>query len=330
MDFARHRAAAVDARRPMRSRLSARQLFGLLLVLALALVSYGVLGLWGGLGAVAATLTTVPVTVYGSMLLLASAAFALRAWRWHRLLCGLGYRIDWRVNVLYYLAGFAFTLTPGKVGEALRSEPLRLHGVSRVDSLGTFVTERLFDLGGVALLSLLALGFYPEYWFLAPLLIAVTGGIAWLLRCVYRLRGATLLADRPGRLGDLLKVARRGLSSRWWLPGIGISVVAWGCEGIAFWLFLHSAQMQASLAGVIGIYALATLAGALSLLPGGVGSTEGVLWLTAVLAGGAQAVVSAGIVAVRLTTLWYAVAIGVFALVVSGSLTRSMPDSRLP
>ena len=78
----------------------------------------------------------------------------------------LGYlecRIPTHLSLAYYIGGFAFTTTPGKAGEAVRSLYLKRHGVAYVHSLAAFFTERLVDLVAMVLLALVAALTFPAY-----------------------------------------------------------------------------------------------------------------------------------------------------------------------
>jgi uncharacterized protein (TIRG00374 family) len=81
---------------------------------------------------------------------------------------------------------------------------------------------------------------------------------------------------------------------------------------------------RASLLLCTFIYALTTVGGALSFLPGGLGVTEGGMVGLLIAAGGAvdRPTASAATILTRLATLWNAVALGAFALLlVQRSLT---------
>jgi hypothetical protein len=66
-------------------------------------------------------------------------------------------------HLLYYLAGFALTTTPGKAGETVRSLYLKSHGVSYTHSLAAFFAERLMDLFAMVGLALLAVSYLEGY-----------------------------------------------------------------------------------------------------------------------------------------------------------------------
>jgi uncharacterized protein (TIRG00374 family) len=101
------------------------------------------------------------------------------------------------------------------------------------------------------------------------------------------------------------------------LFGFLTGLAGWGLEGVGLSV-LGSMFPAAHLAvGVgVGIYAVAVLVGAISFLPGGLGSTEAVM--TALLASQGLAVGDALLITIlcRLVTLWFAVLIGWLAVLV--------------
>jgi len=84
-------------------------------------------------------------------------SYLLRYVRWHWLLSRTGNKTPMVVGFLAYLAGFAFTATPGKVGELVRIRYLAPLGVAPWKVLAAFVYERAFDLIVVLLLAALVI-----------------------------------------------------------------------------------------------------------------------------------------------------------------------------
>jgi uncharacterized protein (TIRG00374 family) len=70
---------------------------------------------------------------------------------------------------------------------------------------------------------------------------------------------------------------------------------------------------EIALATAVGIYALGILAGALSFIPGGLGSTEAVLILLLLVAGLDTPDAAAATLICRVATLWFAVLLGILA-----------------
>ena len=89
--------------------------------------------------------------------------YALRFLRWQSYVTALGHAVPWRRHIAYYLAGFAFTVTPGKAGEAVRSLYLKPHGMSYAVSLAAFFVERLLDVLAIAVLAVGGAWLFPDY-----------------------------------------------------------------------------------------------------------------------------------------------------------------------
>ncbi len=90
--------------------------------------------------------------------------------------------------------------------------------------------------------------------------------------------------------------------------------ITWLLTSLAFALLCDAAGLSLPWQALMGIYPLAMLVGALSFVPGGVGTTEAaiVLLLRQFDVGLGDALALA--VGVRLVTLWYAIAVGAIAL----------------
>lgn len=130
------------------------------------------------------------------------------------------------------------------------------------------------------------------------------------------LRGMNLM--RPAHLIDVLS---QGLvhAGKWFTPldlviSFALRAVAWGLTAFAFIVLLGYLGANLPLFQSLSLYPTAMLAGAASMLPGGIGSTEAVL--VALLAGFAVPL-STGVLAaigIRLATLWFAILLGVIAM----------------
>ena len=92
-------------------------------------------------------------------LTLAAINYLLRFAKWELYLRRLGVRIPIRDSFGIFLSGFSLTVTPGKVGEVLKSYLLReAHGVPMARTAPIVVAERLTDLVALALLALIGVG----------------------------------------------------------------------------------------------------------------------------------------------------------------------------
>jgi uncharacterized protein (TIRG00374 family) len=94
-----------------------------------------------------------------------------------------------------------------------------------------------------------------------------------------------------------------------------LSLLAWGLEALAFYWILQAMGADVRLTLAIFVYAVAMLAGALSFMPGGLGSTEAVMVGLLVSSGVELPDAIAATVLLRLVTLWLAVGLGTVVLI---------------
>lgn len=270
--------------------------------------------------AVMSRLAELPPWIVVVLFGLPTCGFLLRFARWELLLRSLGHRLPRARHARIYLAGFALTTTPGKVGENLRAMFLIPHGVPMADSFGAFVAERLGDLIVMITLSALMFGLAGSYVWAVTLTAGLTVGGVLLLRderVASRLTGSTgggRVVNAAKALGRALTAARSLIGPRLLTVGVAIALLAWSAEGLTFALAARYLGIEVSIIVAVGIFALGTLLGALSFLPGGVGPTEAVMGGLLVVAGGSVPEATAATLLVRATTLWWAVLLGAGAL----------------
>ena len=269
-------------------------------------------------------------------LLLSSANYLLRFWKWELALGWLDVRagsgglhppteLKLGRSLEIYLAGLSMSVTPGKVGEVLRSVLLRAsNGVPFTRTAMVVVADRLSDLVALVVLALIGISDFQEYLpHVVAALVLVAAGVVilgsprlfgGLLDVVAKLPKLGSLAERARELiassAELLKLPRLGLLS-------AISVVGWGLECVGYWLILNAfSGVEASLRLCVFLWSATTLLGALSFLPGGLGATEGSLGLLVArfAVGVSSSIAVASTMLIRMCTLWYGELVGAVAL----------------
>jgi hypothetical protein len=224
----------------------------------------------------------------------------LRAYKWHRLLAGVG-KVQVRQSLRSLFGGFALGLiTPGRLGELARCVFVRKEERAQVALLT--LLDRLLDLW--ALLTLVGASLF----FLVPHPAAVFGVAVWLALL-------PLVMGFPRLLARLCKPARKPWCFRWHLPEAVaelphvqtpryalLAVGAMWAE-LASFFFLLRAFFPAGFTAAVATYPYIVLAGDLPLSFGGMGIREGV----AALLLSPYAVPSGA--AVDAALLWFAFAI---------------------
>ncbi len=286
--------------------------------------------LWFDVEPLRQTLVGYPWSMFGAALALSAGNYLLRFAKWELSLHWLRVReqapgLTRGRSLLIYLAGLSMSVTPGKVGEVLRSMLLKASdGVPFTRTAPVVIADRLTDLIALVLLAAVGIAERPQYLpILAITVVLVLAGVI-VLGSPRLLGGLFDRLERIARLRAMVGKARPLVDSSVTLMRLGplswltvLSVVGWGLECIGFWLIVRGfAGVEASLRTCALLWSAGTLVGALSFLPGGLGATEGslVVTTTRLVAGATQSVALAASLLGRIATLWFGELVGGVAL----------------
>ena len=123
-------------------------------LLAVIIAVYSAAGLWAVRGDLARASQSLPWRVLPPVMGLVVLGWALRSLRWHYYVRHLRWPVSLSHSLLAFFASFAFSATPGKVGEVVKSVLLRTrYDVPLADGAGVLLVERLGDLLAILVLS---------------------------------------------------------------------------------------------------------------------------------------------------------------------------------
>lgn len=254
------------------------------------------------------------------LLALSLVNYLFRGVRWHVFARRLGLPTTMTQDLRHFLGGFAMSVTPGRVGELIRMRWLRRETGWAVERTAPLVlVDRASDLAAMALI-------------LAGAIALSAGGIAMALPVAGLALGAAYVATRPKLLTAMTTLLYRATG---WFPrlmarirgaarslvafsngpviatGLALGLIGWIAEGYAFHLLLMWMGTDIGLAKAIAIFTFSTLAGGLTGAPGGVGGAEAAMVFLLSLEGVPLEVSIPATAVIRLTTLWFAIAIGI-------------------
>jgi len=104
------------------------------------------------------------------------------------------------------------------------------------------------------------------------------------------------------------------LKPKLYAKSLGFSVTAWLLESLAVFLVFLGFEIDLSLPSVILIFTVSSIIGGLSMLPGGIGLTEGGMVGLLLLEGIDYTSAVSVVIMVRIVTLWYSVILGLIVL----------------
>ncbi len=235
-------------------------------------------------------------------------------------------------SLVIFLSGLSMAITPGKVGEFLKPYLVRrTNGTPLAATAPIVVSERITD--GVAMLVLASVGLLRvrNGWILLAALGVCFAVFTVVLHRRSLVRSVLHRLEQVSRIGRHVETLETLYDSTWQmfrpvrlLIAVTISVVSWAGECVAFFLVLNGLGFPASehmLFVATSSLAIATLIGAISLLPGGLGAAElSVTGLLILFIGSTQIdheTAATATLLIRFATFWFGIVIGLAALLLS-------------
>lgn len=256
------------------------------------------------------------------VLALSLVNYSLRFVRWQLYLRRIEVSLAFVDSLTIFLFGFVLSVTPGKAGELGKAWLVRAFGGGPARrTLAAVVAERVSDLTGMLVLTAVGALALPKGLLLCLLLLggatALTVVLTWS-SLFHRLVGwlgrlpkighrMTALEESYVRLRTLLQPAVQ-------LPAVVLSTLAWAAEGIGFWLVVRAYDAEASVLLSAFNYGASTLAGGLTMLPGGLLASEGALTALLDYQGLETAAAASATLVIRGATLWFAVGLGLLTI----------------
>lgn len=265
--------------------------------------------LWAGHHSWRIALTSISLRDLIIIVGLISTGFLLRAGRWHYYIRVLQWNVPLLQSISAFAASIALTATPGKSGELAKAMLLRSqYKISVSQGAGVLLIERLGDLFAVIALAIGGLTTFVDLSGYLLVSVPVIGSVGLLglntrmvLMRAQRIRQLRKFSLRLIYMFDAVAVLMRPIPM---LVGASIALVAWSCEALAFHYLVRRLGVDSTLLVSFSIYGLSTLAGALSMLPGGLGGVEAVMAFLLTRLAPPLGVATLVVVIFRLCTLW--------------------------
>ncbi|HEV8043888.1 MAG TPA: lysylphosphatidylglycerol synthase transmembrane domain-containing protein [Rubrobacter sp.] len=306
----------------------------LVLALALGAAVYLILAILSDRQKLGEALNNFDYALIPAILGLVSLSYVGRFFRWLYYLRVLKVSVPLRVNAAIFAAGLSMTISPGKLGEVLKSVFVRrVSGAPIARTAPAVVAERATDGTGMVawgFLGAFALGLSP--WTMLLFLAVAVFGIA-----VLRSKRLSLLAERvlsrlpllnrlAPHLRDFHGASNELLGTGPLVVGTAISFVAWGFECLGVYLCAVGLGADRAFLLIVFVFAVSSLLGVLSMLPGGIGAVEAGLYGQFVaVANLSTGLAGALTLVIRLATLWFATLIGIIGLLLVRRLLGDEP-----
>jgi len=256
------------------------------------------------------------------LLLLSYSNYLTRFLKWHFYLRLLKVKISRFDSFSVFMSGLIMSVTPGKMGELLKSYLVKQIANEPISKTAPIIfAERITDF-----LSLIGIALVGGYVFHYGRAIVIAVGIFFVLLTILLSNrtlgeGAISLLSKIKfinkyvmHLRDAYESSFNMLQPKPLLQMTLLSLVAWLFECLGYYLILTNFHLEISMLWASFSYAFATIVGAISMLPGGLGVTEGSLTVLLTQNKIPLDIAFASTFIIRIVTLWFAVFVGVVSV----------------
>lgn len=244
----------------------------------------------------------------------------IKSFRQKDLLGMLGEGVPLTQNMIIYMSGLSLVLTPGSIGTFIKSIYLKkIFDIPTEKSIAVIFLERYHDLLAGTSIILVTLSIH-----FGLVSLSLIGISSVLLGCLYFLiksqKISSVFYSRILKINFISKnfpnvgpsksfaiLTKPKNMTRGWL----ISVLGWSVDSLAVYVVFLALNVDLGYVLTSQIYLTSLGYGILSLLPGGIGVSEGVADFLLVRQGLDLSVASSIVILMRLSTLWFATITGI-------------------
>ena len=286
------------------------------LVILFAVVVYLIMGIYADFGSLLTAIEKFNWVFIPLMLILVLIAYFIRFLKWSLFLKSADVHLKLKDNLFVFFSGMGMIITPAKVGEIWKGWLIRdINGEKLSKTVPVVITDRVTDVIGLVILSLLGILYYKEGIYILAGLILIFAAFFVAIKSE-KISGMviSILEKRAGKYSKDIKTMHATFLQLMHpknMVGLSfLSAFAWFFECLALYFVILGFGQSLSVLLSTFVFSFASLIGAISMIPGGLGIAE------ATISGmlqyfGLTSVDSVGVaIIIRFGTLWFGAILG--------------------
>ena len=265
-----------------------------------------------------------PWLILPVLLLLSYSNYIARFLEWDYYLRLLKVNISRKNSFFVFMSGLVMSVTPGKAGELLKAFLVKqINGEQISRTARIIMVERITDFISLLLIALVGAYLYDYghlivigvsvFFFISVVLISKKSWALAVLSLFDKIKFTRKFADK---ILTAYKSSYEMLRPLPLIKMVLLSLVSWVFECMGFYLVLYSFNLEVSVFWSVFVYAFSTIIGAITMLPGGLGATEGSLTFMLIAESIPKDIAVAATFIVRVVTLWFAVLVGLVSVII--------------
>lgn len=256
------------------------------------------------------------------LLLLSLLNYFARFYKWDYYLSILKINLSKKDSLLIFMSGLLMSVTPGKIGELLKAYLVKTVNKTPASVTAPIIfAERATDFLSLTILALFGAYIY-DYGRDAALVITIIILIGIFILTNRKVFDSLMIVlskikfvhKRIESIEQLYHSTYTLLKIKPLLIAVGISILSWGFECFGYYLVINNFVNTIGVSWSFFSYSFSTIVGAVSMLPGGLGVTEGSFLLMLTSKGLSASDAAATTFITRVVTLWFAVLVGIVAV----------------
>lgn len=286
------------------------------LIILFAVAVYLIMGVYADLDNLLSAIQHFNWIFFIVMIILTTIAYFIRFLKWNYFLKSVDVHLKLKDNLFVFLSGLGMIITPAKIGEIWKGWIIKdISGESLSKTVPVVIVDRLTDLTGLIILSALGILYYKEgSYILIILILLFTGFFAAIKSKKISSKIISILEVRASKYSKDIK--RMHLTFEKLMDPENIfmmsflSAFAWFFECLALYFVIIGFGESISVLISTFVFSFASLAGAVSMIPGGIGVAE-VTFSGLLQYFGLKTATSVGVaLIIRSGTLWYGAILG--------------------
>ena len=246
----------------------------------------------------------------------------VKFFRWNYYLGILGINIKLWDSILIFNSGLLMSITPGKVGELLKSFLIKENYDFEIsESSSVVIAERIIEFIALIILGIVGVLIYSfglEYLAIATFILFILLFIVMSSKTQSKIYKNLQKFRFLKKYIENIELFRRSLDRLFTKIHFGkslfLSFLAWIFECMAFYIILLGFSNNISITWSIFIYSFSLFIGSISMLPGGIGTTEGSLIFLMTKNMYLENSAFTATILIRVITLWVPIIIGFISL----------------
>lgn len=290
------------------------------IVIGIAILFYFVLLIYTDIGKVLDSFSNFPSSIFIKVILLISVSLYLKFIRWNSYLKSLKISLKKVDSILIFLSGLIMSVTPGRIGEIFKAYLVKKkYHISKSKTFSVVIAERGVEFIALIIISIITSVIYE---FKYSFILVTTSIIILILVCVAVVLRSKIFSTfmrvsyLQNRIDDLI-LFKNSLIEIFrpilFIKMLILSIVAWFIEFLGFYLIMNHFSDLSNILISSFTYSISIVIGAVSMIPGGIGATEGSLSYLLILNGFSGDMAVSSTLIIRIATLWFSVIIGFIA-----------------